>query len=97
MTTATVDIGSLITRTSGLHGGYPHVCGKGVMVRTIAFRHKKGLTAEEIAVQFGHLSLAEVYAALSYYHANTQEIDEDLAAQAVEAKRLEAYHTGSEA
>lgn len=67
------------------------------MVRTIAFRYKKGLNAEEIAAQFGHLSLAEVYAALSYYHANRQDIEDDLTAQAVEAKRLEAEHSGYEA
>ena len=29
--------------------------------------------------QFGHLTLAQVYAALAYYHANRDEIDADLA------------------
>ncbi len=67
------------------------------MVCKIAFWYKKGLNAEEIASQFGHLSLAEVYGALTYYHANTQEIEDDLAAQAEAAKRLEAQFTGFQA
>ena len=36
-------------------------------------------------LQHGHLSLAQVYAALSYYHANRAEIDADLAAVEREA------------
>ncbi|MEO0888335.1 MAG: DUF433 domain-containing protein [Cyanobacteria bacterium J06648_10] len=92
MAIATIDIGTLITSTPGLHGGKPHILDKGVMVRTIAFQYKKGLNAEEIAAQFGHLSLAEVYAALSYYHANVQEVETDLREQASEAKRLEYDH-----
>ncbi|MEG3930425.1 MULTISPECIES: hypothetical protein [unclassified Microcoleus] len=31
--------------------------------------------------------------ALTYYHANTQEIETDLLHQAAEAKRLEALHS----
>lgn len=53
---------------------------------------QKRLNAEEIVAKFGHLSLAEVYTALAYYHANTQEIEDDLAAQAAEAQRLDAQY-----
>ncbi len=35
-----------------------------------------------------HLTLAEVYAALTYYHANTAEVEADIAQQTAEAKRL---------
>ena len=94
MATVTVDIGTFITSTPGLHGGKPHILSKGVMVRTIAFRYKQGLNAEEIAAQFGHLSLAEVYAALSYYHANVREIEADILKQSAEAKHLETEFTG---
>jgi uncharacterized protein (DUF433 family) len=89
----TIDIGTLITRTPGLHGGCPHVKGKGVTVRRIVSWYKRGLTAEEIGDRIGHLTLAEVYAALAYYHANTAEVATDLAEQATEAKRLEDLHT----
>jgi len=92
MTTPSININTLIARTPGLHGGCPHIAGKGVTVRRIVFWYKRGLTAEEIADRVGHLSFAEVYAALAYYHANTAEIEADLTAQAAEAQRLEALH-----
>jgi hypothetical protein len=38
-------------------------------------------------------TLAEVYAALAYYHANTEEIETDLLHQALEAKHLEALYS----
>ena len=93
MSTPTIDIGTLISRTPGLHGGCPHIEGKGVTVRRIVSWYKRGLTAEEIGDRIGHLTLTEVYAALSYYHANTAEIETDLAKQTAEAKRLEDLHT----
>lgn len=42
MVRATIDISTLITRTPGLHGGKPHIVGKGVTVRRIASWYKKG-------------------------------------------------------
>jgi uncharacterized protein (DUF433 family) len=51
-----------------------------------------GLLPEEIARKFGHLSLAQVHAALAYYHANQSEIDADLEAEAREADTLERQH-----
>jgi uncharacterized protein (DUF433 family) len=33
--TTTIDIGTLITTTPGLHNGSPHIIGKGVTVRRI--------------------------------------------------------------
>ncbi len=96
MTTAvSIDIGTLITRTPGLHGGCPHIVGKGVTVRRIVTWYKRGLNAEEICDRISHLTFAEVYAALTYYHANTEEIEADLLYQASEAKRLEALHSKS--
>lgn len=86
------DIGTLITRHLGIHGGCPIIAGTGVTVRRIAAEYKAGLRAEEIVSEIPHLTLAQVYAALTYYHANKAEIEADLDAQAAEAKRLEAEH-----
>jgi uncharacterized protein (DUF433 family) len=38
-----------------------------------------GLTPEEIAAKIEHLTLAQIHAALAYYHANREEIDSDIA------------------
>ncbi len=58
-----------------MRGGRPRIAGTGVTVQRIVGWYKLGLTADEIADKFGHLSLAQVYAALAYYHANTEEIE----------------------
>jgi uncharacterized protein (DUF433 family) len=90
--TTTIDIGTLITTTTGLHGGCPHIIGKGITVRRIVTWYKRGLNAEEICDRIGTLTLAEVYAALAYYHSNTDAIETDLASQAAEGDRLEKLH-----
>ncbi|AFY88030.1 MAG: hypothetical protein CLLPBCKN_001961 [Chroococcidiopsis cubana SAG 39.79] len=95
MTTTTVDIGTLIDRTPGLHGGVPHISGKGVTVRRIVSWYKRGLAAEEIGDRIGNITLAEVYAALAYYHANVAEIEADIAHQAAEDQRLEKLDRSS--
>jgi uncharacterized protein (DUF433 family) len=84
------DIGSLIVRTDNIRGNRPRVAGTGVTVRRIVGWYKRGLTPEEITTEVPHLSLAQVYAALAYYHANREEIEADIAAEDAEAKQLEA-------
>lgn len=87
-----IDIGTFIVRTPEVRGGRPRIAGTGVTVRRIVGWYKLGLSPEEIAAEFGHLSLAQVYAALAYYHANREEIEADLDAEEVEAERLEQEH-----
>jgi uncharacterized protein (DUF433 family) len=91
--TTTINIGTLITTTPGLHNGSPHIIGKGVTVRRIVTWYKRGLNGEEICDRIGHLTLAEVYAALAYYHANTAAIEADLTDEKAEADRLEKLHS----
>lgn len=91
MTTVT-DIGSLITRSPGICGGRVRIAGTGVSVRRIAGWYRLGLTPEEIATEIPHLSLAQVHAALAYYHANRDEMDAAIEAERAEADRLEREH-----
>jgi uncharacterized protein (DUF433 family) len=74
-----VDIGTLIERSPEIRKGRPCIAGTGVSVRRIAGWHDVGLTPEEIAARIEHLSLAQIHAALAYYHANRDEIDRDIA------------------
>jgi uncharacterized protein (DUF433 family) len=92
MTTATVDIGTLITRTAQVRGGRPCIAGTGVTVQRVVGWYKLGLGPEEIADELEHLTLAQVYAALAYYHANRDEIEAVMAADGAEADRLEQRH-----
>ncbi|MGM0489713.1 MAG: DUF433 domain-containing protein [Planctomycetota bacterium] len=86
------DIGTLITQTPGICGGRPRIAETGVSVRTIAGWYKMGMTPEEIATEIPHLTLAQVHAALTYYHANREQMDAEMAAQRAEAERLEREH-----
>lgn len=70
---------NLIVMNPKLHKGQPVVSGTGVAVRTVVGHYKLGLSAEEIADDM-NLPLAGVYAALAYYHANTDEIEADIVA-----------------
>ena len=76
---ATVDIGTLIERSPEIRKGRPRIAGTGVTVRRIAGWHNLGLTPEEIAAKVEHLTLAQIHAALAYYHANREEVDDDIA------------------
>jgi len=89
------DIGTLIAQTPGICGGRPRIAGTGVSIRRIAGWYKLGLTPEEIATQIPHLTLAQVHAALAYYHANRDEMDAEMAAEEAEADRLEREHRES--
>ncbi len=85
-------IGSLISRRPDVRGGRPCIAGTGVSVRGIAQWHNMGLIPEEILRKFGHLSLAQVYAALAYYHANKAEIDLGLETEARATEAPEQQH-----
>ena len=84
-----MDIGTLISRRPEIRGGRPCIAGTGVSVRRIALWHNMGLIPEEITRKIDHLSLAQVHAALAYYHANQAEIDEDLESEARATAALE--------
>ncbi len=89
------DIGTFITQKPGICGGRPRIAGTGVSVRRIVGWYKLGLTPEEITTEIPHLELAQVHAALTYYHANRDEMDAAMATEEAEADRLEREHRES--
>ncbi|MEM7111456.1 MAG: DUF433 domain-containing protein [Chloroflexota bacterium] len=74
---ATNTLEGLIVRDPNIHNGRPIIAGTGSTVRAIAIMYKQGLTPEEISGELP-LSLAQIYAALTYYHLNTDEIEIDI-------------------
>lgn len=76
--------GTAILSDPELHGGRPIISGTGTTVRTLAGLYKLGLSAEEIVGELP-LTLAQVYAALAYYHLHTEEIEADIQADAESA------------
>jgi len=89
------DIGSLIVITPDVRGGRARISGTGVTVRRIVEWYKLGLSPEEIAHEIGHITLAQVFAALAYYHVNREEIEADLANEKDIADQLEAAQRGA--
>jgi len=48
----------------------------------------RGWSAEEIVRQYPYLTLAEVHAALAYYHDHRDEIDQEIEAELAEDERF---------
>ena len=89
------EIGTLLVSSPNICGGRLRIEGTRITVNQIVILYKQGYTPEEIADQYSHLSLAQVYTALAYYHANKQDIEADLATEKEEAIRLERGFTKS--
>ncbi len=88
MAIASIDIATLIVQSPDIVGGRPRITGTRVSVQRIAACYKTGLNAEEICDRFETLTLAQVYAALTYYHSNRQEIEHYLAEEKATYDRL---------
>ena len=59
------------------------------------------MSPEEIALEYPHLTLAQIHAALAYYHVNLDEIETDIAAEQAAAIHIivapqQRYSVGEE-
>ena len=79
-----VDIGQLIVASSDIRHNRARIAGTGVTVQRVVGWYKLGLTPEEISDRIANLNLAQVHAALAYYHANRGQVETDLAAEEAE-------------
>jgi uncharacterized protein (DUF433 family) len=76
MVTKTLD--EHIVITSGIKGGRPRIAGHRITVQNIVIWHEwMGRTVDEIANDY-NLGIADVYAALAYYHDHREEIDKNI-------------------
>jgi uncharacterized protein (DUF433 family) len=89
------EISTLLARSPGVCGGRLRIEGTRITVNQIVVWYKQGYNAEEIADQYPHLTLAQVYTALAYYHANREEVEAELATEQEEAERLEREQANS--
>lgn len=78
--------------TPGVCGGKPRVAGRRITVQNIAVWHERlGMSVDEIASEHD-ISLADVHAALAYYHDNRSEIEESIARGEGFVKEFMAKH-----
>ena len=76
-----IDIGTLILSEPDFREGQPFIAGTRRSVKSIAAMFGHGATAEEIAAELPEIPKAKIYAALTYYFANAEQIDADLQAE----------------
>ena len=69
---------ALLAQNPDVCGGRPCVAGTRITVNQLVVQYKRGFSAEEINGFYMHLSLAQIYAALAYYHANKSVVDASL-------------------
>jgi uncharacterized protein (DUF433 family) len=67
-----------ISKTQGICGGRACIAGHRIRVMdVVALYNMRGMSPSEILYQYPGITLADVYAALTYYHDNRAEIDSD--------------------
>jgi uncharacterized protein (DUF433 family) len=77
--------------TPGVCGGKPRIAGHRITVQNVAGWHERGgLSPDEIVSRHPGLTLADVYAALTYYHDHRDEIRAQSQADEEFADRLKA-------
>ena len=73
-----ITLDQLIAKTPGVRGGKACIANRRIAVQDVAIWHERlGMSADQIAAEFG-LTLAEVYAALAFYFAHRDEIEQSI-------------------
>lgn len=82
-----------IESTPGICGGKPRIAGHRIRVQDIAVWHESwGMTPDEIVSEHPGITLADVHAALAYYHDHRDEIDREMSAdEATVAEMRSSY------
>jgi len=83
-----------IVRVQGVCGGRPVIEGSRLSVKLIVGWARMGMTVEEIAAQYPHVSVVQVADALAYYEDHPEEIEAEFAEEQryieIEIPRLQA-------
>jgi uncharacterized protein (DUF433 family) len=80
-----------IVCSSDTCGGRPRIAGHRIRVQDVVLWHEKmGMSPEQIVSEYVGLTLADVYAALAYYHDHKEEIRAYLREEENRAAELEA-------
>ncbi len=65
--------------TPGVCGGKPRIAGHRIRVQDVVVWHEQmGMSPDEIVSRYPTITLADVYAALTYYHDHLEEIRQQM-------------------
>jgi uncharacterized protein (DUF433 family) len=79
-----------IEATPGVCGGKPRIAGHRIKVQDIVIWHERmAMSPDEIVYHYPTITLADVYAALAYYHDHQEEIRQDIEFSENFAKQLQ--------
>ncbi len=67
-----------IEATPDVCGGRARIAGHRIRVQDIVIWTEQGRSPDQIVAEFPQISLADVYAALAYYHDHREEIDRQI-------------------
>lgn len=67
-----------ITSREDVGAGRPIIAGTRTKVANIVAYYKLGLSPEELAREFPHLSLSQIHDALSFYYEHKQDMDREI-------------------
>ncbi len=77
--------------TPGVCGGKPRIAGHRIKVQDVVIWHERmGMSPDEIVSEYPTITLADVYAALAYYHDHIQEIRQQIEEGEAFARELQA-------
>ena len=77
----------------GVCGGQPCITGTRIRVQDIYVWHElQGRSADEIVSQFPHVTMADVYAALSYYWDNRDAIQRQMQEETDFVEQMKKNH-----
>ena len=87
--TIPLPVRTCIESQPGVCGGKPCVAGTRIRVQDVFVWHElQGQSADEIVSRFPQLTMADVYATLSYYWDHRDEIQRDMQAESDLVNRL---------
>lgn len=67
-----------IAASPGVCGGKPCIAGTRIRVQDIVLRTEAGESPDAILAAFPHITLADIHAALAYYHDHRDLIDQQI-------------------
>ena len=79
-----------IVSTPSTCGGKPRIAGHRIRVQDVVIWTEQEQSPDEIVADFPQLSLADVYAALAYYHDHREDIDRDIREDEEFVERMKA-------
>lgn len=74
-------------------GGKPRIAGSRIQVKHIAVMHERqGMSPQDIVSEYPHLTLADIHAALAYYHDHREAINAEILAERQWYEEMRAKH-----